>query len=139
MSIKHILIFAIITLVIVVATVFVVLNFFIADNNVEIKEVVKESYYYSLDQMISNIKDSSSKAVIKIVIETTDEELIKQFDEQDYKLKDEINRIVRSKTKEELEGSNGQLNLNMELVVQFRKHFDNEEIIKIYFDELIIQ
>ena len=139
MSIKNILIFALVTLIVVTATVLVMLNFFMLNNNTKSEDVVKESYYFNVDQMICNIKNTSSKAVLKTVIETTDEELITKFEEKTFLIKNEINKIVRNKTREELEGSNGQLNLEKELAVELRRLFDNEEIINVYFEELIIQ
>lgn len=139
MSVKQIIIFAIIILVVITATVFVMLNFFIANNDAEPQEVIKESFYYNLDQMICNLKDTSSKAVLKIVIETTDKELTTEFQNKSFLVKNMINKIVRNKTKVELDGSDGQDNLEKELVEELRKLFDNEEIINVYFDELIIQ
>ncbi len=139
MSIKNILIFALITLVIVIATVVVMLNFFVLNNNKESEDVIKESYYFNVEEMICNIKNTSGKAILKIVIETTDEELITKFQEKTFLITNEINKVVRSRTRQELEGSNGQINLEKELVVQLRKLFDNEEIINVYFEKLIIQ
>lgn len=139
MSVKQIMIFAVITLVVITATVFAMLNFFVVNNNAEPKEVVKESFYYSLDQMICNLKDSSSKAVLRVVIETTDKELTTEFENKSFLIKNMINKIVRNKTKVELDGSDGQLNLEKDILKELRTLFDNEEIINVYFDELIIQ
>lgn len=139
MSIKQILIFAIIIIILVTATVLVMLNFFMVDNEEEPEEVIKESFYYNLEQMICNLKESSSKAVLKVVIETTDKELTTEFEDKTFLVKNMINKIVRNKTKEELEGSSGQVNLEKEILKELQSLFDNEEIINVYFEDLIIQ
>ncbi len=138
MSTKKIFIFALISLIIIVAVVAAIFRFVIFKDYEVKKEVVKESYYFNVDQMICNLMDTNSIARLKIVIETTDEELLKEFEKKNFLIKNSINEIIRNKQRDELEGSSGQLSLQKELVKRLQTIF-NKEIINIYFEELIIQ
>ena len=138
MSTKKIFIFAIISLLIIASVVAVIFKFFILKDDEETEEVVKESYYHNVDQMICNLIDSNSIARLQIVIETTDKKLLEEFEKKNFLIKNAINEIIRNKQKEELNGSSGQLSLQKELVKRFQNIF-NEEIVNVYFEELIVQ
>lgn len=139
MSTKKIFLLAIITLIILLAIVGVVLKFFVFNDKNENKEEVKDKYKYEVDEILCNLKNTNSITRLKIIVETTDEKLIKEFEEKSYLIKNKVNEIVRNKTHEDLEGSEGQLSLQRELITELNDVFSTNEIVNIYFDEFIIQ
>ncbi|MTI47999.1 MAG: flagellar basal body-associated FliL family protein [Firmicutes bacterium] len=139
MSTQKIFIYAIISLLVISAITFTGLKLFVFNDKDNTEEVVKESLYYNVDQMICNLKETSRIVRLKVIIETTDEDLITEFDEKSFLIKNDINETIRSKTYEDLEGSDGQLSLQKELTDRLNTVFSTNEIINIYFEELIIQ
>ena len=61
--------------------------------------------------MYCNIKDSRRILKIKVTIETTNKETYEEMSQKQFLIRDEINKIVRNSTEEELEGKEGQVNL----------------------------
>lgn len=139
MSTQKIIIFALISLLVVSAIVFTGLKLFVFNDKGEPEEVIKKSYYYNLDQMICNLKETTRIVRLNIIIETTDSKLIEEFDNKSFLIKHEVNQIIRNKTYQDLEGKKGQLALQNELTNKLKSVFSTEEIINIYFEELIIQ
>lgn len=139
MSTQKIIIFALISLLVVSAIVFTGLKLFVFNDKGEPEEVIKKSYYYNLDQMICNLKETTRIVRLNIIIEATDSKLLEEFENKSFLIKNEVNQIIRNKTYEDLEGKKGQLALQNELTNKLKSVFNTEEIINIYFEELIIQ
>lgn len=106
-------------------------------NNEKKKET--EKYYLSLDSIYCNIKDSKKVLSLKVTIELDNEDSKTELDNKQFLIKDNINKIIRNKTEEELQGSEGQINLQKEIKNSLIKIFDDESITNVYFDEMIIQ
>ena len=101
------------------------------------KEVVK--YNLTVDEMYSNIKDSKRILKMKITIESIDPKSIEKLTEKNFLVRDEVNKIVRNKTDDELEGADGQTNLQEEIKSSLISLFEDETITNVYFNEFIIQ
>ena len=89
--------------------------------------------------MYCNIKDSRRILKIKVTIETTNKETYEEMSQKQFLIRDEINKIVRNSTEEELEGKEGQVNLQNSIKKNLINLFNDENITNIYFDDFIIQ
>jgi len=107
------------------------------ENNKKKEKV--EKYYLSLDSIYCNIKDSKKVLSLKVTIELIDEDSKTELENKQFLIKDDINKIIRNKTEEELQGSEGLTNLQKEIKNSLVKIFDDESITNVYFDEMIIQ
>jgi len=85
------------------------------------------------------MKDSNRIVKINITAEVQNEDLITEFESKNFLIKDEINKIIRSKTEEEIEGSQGQLKLQNDITARLKSLFNNNDIVNVYFSELIVQ
>lgn len=141
MSTKKILIIAIVALVVIVAGIggtFLFLNMQ-NSSNTETKEVSKEALYFSVGDMYSNMKESKRIIKSNITIEYTDKELEKQFTDKLFVIKDEINKIIREKTEDEVDGGESQEKLQEEIVSELGKIFETDQITNVYFEQFIVQ
>ena len=89
--------------------------------------------------MYCNIKDSKKIVKVKITIETNNKNTLELLENKQFLIRDDINKIIRSKTEEELQGDEGQIKLQKEIKESLIKLFDDVAITNIYFDDLIIQ
>ncbi|KNF08823.1 flagellar basal body-associated protein FliL [Gottschalkia purinilytica] len=96
-------------------------------------------YEFNIGEMYCNL--SESKRIIKIntTIETTNEKLVKSLEKKSFIIKDEINKILRNKKEEDIEGSKGQQDLQKEILSKINEAFNTKSIVNIYFDEFIVQ
>ena len=112
MSKKTIIIVVIILVIAIFFGVIVGVLFWQKANSGE-KEVIK--YNLTIDEMYSNIKDSKRIIKMKITIESIDPKSIEKLTEKSFLVRDEVNKIVRNKIDDELEGADGQNNLQEEI------------------------
>lgn len=130
-------------LVIVLAAVGVVLGLMYRNNknenldNPTTKQV--ETFNLTLDDMYCNIKESKKIVKIKVTIETTNEKTFETLHEKQFLIRDNINKIVRNKTEDELQGEDGQIQLQNQLRESLVNLFNDETITNIYFNDFIIQ
>lgn len=136
MSKKTIIIIVAVLVITILAGIIVGLMFFRKPNS-EPKEVIKHKL--TIDEMYSNVKDSKRILKLKITIESIDPKAIERLSEKSYLIRDEVNKICRNKTDEDLQGKEGQINLNSEIKQSLIKLFPDESISDIYFDDFIIQ
>lgn len=101
------------------------------------KEIIKHSL--TMDDMYCNIKDSKRIMKLKITIESTNIKTIENLTEKQFLIRDEVNKIVRNKTDEELQGKDGQVNLQEAIKNSLIELFEDEIITNIYFNDFIIQ
>lgn len=101
------------------------------------KEVIKHSL--TMDDMFCNVKDSKRILKLKMTLESTNLTTIENLTEKDFLVRDEVNKIVRNRTDEELQGTEGQVNLQTEIKNNLVKLFSDETITNIYFNDFIIQ
>lgn len=101
------------------------------------KEIIK--YSLTMDDMYCNIKDSKRIMKLKITIESTNIKTIENLTEKQFLIRDEVNKIVRNKTDEELQGKDGQVNLQEAIKVSLIELFEDEIITNVYFNDFIIQ
>ena len=136
MSKKTIIIVVIVLVIAIIVGMAVGVLFWKKANSGE-KEVVK--YNLTVDEMYSNIKDSKRIIKMKITIESIDPKSIEKLTEKTFLVRDEVNKIVRNKTDDELEGADGQKNLQKEIKDNLTILFEDETITNVYFNEFIIQ
>ncbi len=61
--------------------------------------------------MYCNIKDSKKIVRVKVTIETNNKNTLELLENKQFLIRDDINKIIRSKTEEELQGDEGQIKL----------------------------
>ncbi|MCF6460537.1 flagellar basal body-associated FliL family protein [Clostridium sp. Cult3] len=98
-----------------------------------------ETFNLTLQDMYCNIKDSKKIVKVKTTIETNNKKTLEFLEEKQFLIRDDINKIIRSKTEEELQGEEGQVKLQKEINESLIKLFNDETITNVYFDDLIIQ
>ena len=76
---------------------------------------------------------------VKITIETKDKKALDTIEGKQFLIRDDINKIIRNKTEEDLQGKEGQVELQGEIKESLKKLFNEENITNVYFDDLIIQ
>lgn len=108
-------------------------------NKGQAKEKEIKTFPLTLNEMYCNIKDSKKIVKIQLTIESTSEKTIGKLGEKQFLIKDEVNKTIRNLTEEELQGKEGQINLQNTLLESFIELFDDHNITNIYFDEFIIQ
>lgn len=139
---KMILIIAIILLVfVIIATGFVL--YFIKMNDTAKEELVKVDkniVMYSFDDsFISNVKDSKKILKITIKLELPNSKIEKLIDARNPQIRNEVNLLLRGKTEEDLNGSEGQVKLQEEILGVVKKILKTDKILNVFFDEFIIQ
>ncbi len=135
MSKKTIIIILVVALLAIAIGVFVGVKVF--GNNSQPKETPR--FILTLEDMYCNIKDSKKILKIKITIETTSEEAISKISAKQFLVRDEVNKIIRNRTEEDLAGREGQDNLQTAIKEVLVELFQDESIINVYFDDFIIQ
>ncbi|MGF7057159.1 flagellar basal body-associated FliL family protein [Brassicibacter mesophilus] len=138
MSTKKIFMIAILSFIVVGLIIGTVFGIMLLKQN-EQKVAEKQLYYYNIGEMYCNLKNSNRIVKINTTVEMNNEELIVSLEEKSFLIKDEINKIIRNKTEQDIEGSEGQLSLQKEITEKLIELFGNTEISNVYFDEFIVQ
>lgn len=99
----------------------------------------KEIFQHDVGEMYSNLSESKNIVKVTATVETTDEKFQETLEEKNYIIRNEINEIVRSKTKEEVQGSDGQKNLQKQIVTRLNEVFNTKVISDVYFNDFIVQ
>lgn len=107
-------------------------------NNKNVPEV-KETFTYDIGEMISNLKSTHRIIKCDITTEVTDKELLVKFDKKLSEIKDSITKILRSKKETDIEGTQGQINVQNEIKRELKRIFESEEIVNVFFNEFIVQ
>ncbi|MBW4828691.1 MAG: flagellar basal body-associated FliL family protein [Clostridiaceae bacterium] len=98
-----------------------------------------EKNYITLEEMYCNIKDSKKIVKIKTTIEINNKNTYEELEEKQFLMRNEINKIIRSKEENELQGKEGQIALQNEIKENLIKLFNDESITNVFFNDLIIQ
>lgn len=136
---KSIILIIILVVVIIVAIggVAIGFTFYKNNNNAEPKEM--DTFNLTLEDMYCNIKDSKKIAKVRVTVETNNEDTLELLRENQFLIRDDINKIIRNKEEEHLEGKEGQVLLQNQIKDSLVDLFDRKSIINVYFDDLIIQ
>ncbi|WP_066507334.1 flagellar basal body-associated FliL family protein [Abyssisolibacter fermentans] len=134
---KKVLIIGMAVLIVVLTIVGVIFGVMLYNN--KNKEDVVETYTYDIGQIYSNLKESHRIIKCSITAEVTDEGLLEVFEKQEPKTKDAITKIFRNKNEKDVEGMQGQINLQKEIKQKLQEILDNKDITNIYFKEFIVQ
>lgn len=106
------------------------------DNNAK-KQI--ETFNLTLEDMYSNIKDSKKIVKLRVTVATSNKKTFETLEEKQFLIRDDINKIIRNKTEEELQGEEGQTQLQSEIRNSLIDLFKDENITNVYFNDLIIQ
>lgn len=131
----------ILVLVIILTIIGVVLGIvFFRNKNVNSNNIKQlETYDLTLEDMYCNIKDSKKIVRVKITVETNNKKTLELLTEKQFLIRDDINKIIRNKSEEELQGKEGQVKLQKEINESLIELFNDGTITNIYFNDLIIQ
>lgn len=128
-----------ISIVIIVVGVIVGLKFYGNSNNDSEDISKKEIYQHDAGEMYSNLSESKKIVKITATVETTDEKFNETLTDKNYIIRNEINEIIRSKKLEEVEGSDGQKNLQKQILTRLNEVFNTQAISDVYFNDFIVQ
>lgn len=121
----------------------IVLSFgaaFLYFNNFMAKPKDIKYYNYSPgNEFITNLKDDSKFVKAVIELQVNDKNTLKDLQDQNAKIRDLIIRILRSKTPEDVDGSQGQLKLQSDIKNEINKVIGSGKVLNVYFDEFIVQ
>jgi len=138
MSKKTLLIIVIVLLVALIAGIIV--GIFMFSNNAKERKVKEiPTFSLTLDDLYCNIKDSKKILKVKVTLETASEKTLEKLTEKQFLIRDEINKIVRNLTDEDLQGKEGQVKVQNQIKTSLVELFGEESIINIYFNDFIIQ
>ena len=76
---------------------------------------------------------------VKITIETGNKKTLETLTEKQFLIRDDVNKIIRNKTEDEIQGEEGQIALQKEIKESLVNLFQDNTITNIYFNDLIIQ
>lgn len=127
----------ILIVVIVVLLLFAIAGFALGFSSYKNKDAEKN--YITLEEMYCNIKDSKKIVKIKATIEINNKNTYEELEGKQFLMRNEINKIIRSKEENELQGKEGQIALQNEIKENLIKLFNNESITNVFFNDLIIQ
>lgn len=138
---KNIVLIVLLVLVIILAIVGIALGIAFYRNNNDKGDTRKqvETFNLTLEDMYCNIKDSKKIVKVKTTVETNNKQTLELIEGKQFLIRDDINKIIRSKTEEELQGEEGQVELQKEINKSLIKLFNDETITNVYFNDLIIQ
>ncbi len=128
----------VVTIIIAIAGIILGITFYRSNSNNSSKKKL-ETFNLTLQDMYCNIKDSKRIVKVKITIETKDKKALDTIEGKQFLIRDDINKIIRNKTEEDLQGKEGQVELQGEIKESLKKLFNEENITNVYFDDLIIQ
>ena len=139
MNTRNILLIIILILVILFAILGAILGITYYRSNNPSSKSSGEIYCLTLDDMYFNLRDSKRIMKAIITIEANNENTIKSLEEKEFLIRDDINKIIRNKTEEDVEGSEGQTALKNEIKNSLVELFNDNSITNVYFNELVIQ
>lgn len=117
----------------------IIAGLFIFSNNPNRREREAKIYPLTLDDMYCNINESKRILKIKLTVETINKKTFEEISEKQFLIRDEVNKIIRNLKEEDLQGKEGQVNLQKNIKENLIKLFNDESITNIYFDDFIIQ
>lgn len=139
---KNILVIIIVILLVIIISFGV--TFIYMQSNYSQKDeslkVDKNIIMYSFgDSFVSNVKDSNKILKVTVRLELSNSKVEEVINARSPEIRNEINLLLRGKTEEDLKGSEGQSNLQKEILSVVRKLLNTDKVLNVYFDEFIIQ
>lgn len=130
----------ILLLMIVVGVAFYMLSINASSSKEDVLKVDKKIVMYSFDEsFVSNVLDSRRILKVTINIELANKKIEELIVAREPEIRNEINYILRSKNEQDLEGSEGQLKLQKQILEAIRKIIKSEKVLNVFFSEFIIQ
>lgn len=128
---------ALLSIVIIVVGIIVGLKIYGKGNSEDISK--KEIYQHDVGEMYANLSESKKIVKVTATVETTDEKFAETLTDKNYIIRNEINEIIRSKKQDDVEGSDGQKNLQKQIVTRLNEEFKTQAISDVYFNDFIVQ
>lgn len=110
-----------------------------SDSNSEEAMLNKEIHKLDIGEMYCNLSESKKIVKINTTVETPDKKFFEVLEGKVYIIRHEINEIIRGKKQEEVEGSEGQKNVQAEVVKRLNEVFKTKLITDVYFNDFIVQ
>lgn len=88
----------------------------------------------------TNLKDSRNIILLSYQVEVErDKKLIALIEERSTQIRSKVLDILRDKTVEEVEGTQGKTALEKEILQYYHSLFDNDRITNVFIDDLVVQ
>ena len=128
-------------MVIIFAIVGIILGvtFYKTKNVGNIAKQTPKTFVLTLEDMYCNIKDSKKIAKVRVTVETNNKKTLELIEGKQFLVRDDINKIIRNKDEDDLQGKDGQIELQKEINESLIELFDDKSITNVYFNDLIIQ
>lgn len=105
-----------------------------------VKDPKSEVYAFDPGEyFVTNITDSKSLLKSDLIIEVADKEQYKELEKNNFKVRDTIINVLRSKAYEEIRNPEVQCTLKEEIHRKLSENFKIDKIQNIYFNEFVIQ
>ena len=91
------------------------------------------------DYFITDIKGSNQLLKADIMIYVADDSIKLEIEEKNHIIRNDIIFILRSMTAEQLKAEGIQDQLSASITARLNQEFENEDFLKIYFNEFVIQ
>lgn len=136
MNIKKILVFSIIGLILSGVFFGTILYFTFFRTP---REASMEVYEFEAGSFSTNLNSTKNFFKCEIVIETSDQKLLKRFEEKNAELRDQIIETIIGKKPDDILSPKGQQMLRQELIQTVSQVMTTDKIMNIYFVDYIIQ
>ncbi|RQD67764.1 MAG: flagellar basal body protein FliL [Tindallia sp. MSAO_Bac2] len=97
------------------------------------------TYEHNLGEFSTNLGNQRSFFNGEIVVETTNRDLIQDFEEKNVVLRDRVIKTLISKTPEDVLTPDGQQDLRQELIDIVSEAVGSDEVTNVYFIDYIVQ
>ncbi|MGV8146355.1 MAG: flagellar basal body-associated protein FliL [Alkaliphilus sp.] len=139
MGMKKIILFAVIGLVVIGIIVGAILFFTVFRDTDEEKAEEIETFEFQLGRFTTNLSDSRDFFRGDIVIETTNRDLLKEFETKNAELRDRIIKILITKEPNDILSAEGLQKLREEIIEAIADVMNTDEITNLFFTDYIIQ
>lgn len=135
------IIIAVFVLVLVISlSTFFIMSKFVFSNTTDKNKLNEKIIIYSPGkEFLTNLKDTGRFIKVSIDLEVSDKKNLKPLEERTSEVRDAIISVLRNKTAEEIEGSEGQNKLKQEIIDSLNKMFGQKVIVNVYFNDFVVQ
>jgi len=119
---------------------FFIMSKYVFSNSMEKNKLNEKIITYSPGkEFLTNLKDSGRYIKVTIDLEVADKKNLKPLEERTSEIRDTIISVLRNKTSEEIEGSEGQNKLKQEIIDSLNNMLGQKIIVNVYFNDFVVQ
>ena len=119
---------------------FFIMSKYVFSNSMEKNKLNEKIITYSPGkEFLTNLKDSGRYIKVTIDLEVADKKNLKPLEERTSEIRDTIISVLRNKTSEEIEGSEGQKKLKQEIIDSLNNMLGQKIIVNVYFNDFVVQ